>query len=324
MANIAIVNYCNLKCPYCFADDMIHEKTKTMSIEDYCKVLEFLGRTSKNYVGIIGGEPTLHPQFREILKETNKYCRECDTGATLFTNGINLQPYLADIGDRIGLLINCNSPEFQNADLYAKHLETLDRLHELSWFDKKVTCGCNIHPGLKDYSFFWKLVEKYHLTHARVSVVSPAAQYASYRNDKEAYYEMMKPIFVQFCEEAIKHDCRVCIDCGHIPMCYFSMEEREIVLSICDHYEQELCHPVVDITSDFRATACFGAYEPVDIRDFDDLIQLEDYLFIRHSIPRIEANCTGKCTTCRKHELLKCQGGCLGFANVSCAGGGAK
>ena len=94
MANIAIVNYCNLKCKYCFADDMIHEDTQSISIDDYRKILSFLARTPKNHVGIIGGEPTLHPHFEEILKETNKYCREVNTDATLFTNGIELEKYL--------------------------------------------------------------------------------------------------------------------------------------------------------------------------------------------------------------------------------------
>lgn len=316
MANIAIVNYCNLKCPYCFADDMIHEKKSAMSVEDYRKVLEFLSRSPRNYVGIIGGEPTLHPDFKEILKETNKYCKEVDTGATLFTNGINLEPFLGDIGDRIGILINCNSPEYQPAELFKKQRECLDHLDALSWFDKKVTCGCNIHPGLTDYSYFWDIVKRYKLKHARVSVVSPAAQYECYRSDKEAYYEMMKPIFIDFCKEAMRHNCVVNLDCGHIPMCYFTMEEKEIVEKACDGLYQDFCHPVIDITPDFKATACFGAYETVDFRDFNNLDELDRYLLLKHNYVRAQANCTGKCTTCKKHELLQCQGGCLGFANL--------
>jgi pyruvate-formate lyase-activating enzyme len=203
MPNIAIVNYCNLKCPYCFADDMIHEKTQAITIEDFRKILDFVSRSTENYIGIIGGEPTLHPNFKEILKEVNTYCKEVDTGATLFTNGINLEPFIPEIGDRIGLLINCNSPQFQPKELFDKQRKTLDRLYELSWFDKKVTCGCNIHPGLEDYSFFWDIVDRYHLDHVRVSVVSPAAQYETYRSDKELYYFMMKPRFVQFCKDAL-------------------------------------------------------------------------------------------------------------------------
>ncbi len=316
MANIAIVNYCNLKCKYCFADDMIQEKTTTISLEDYGKILEFISRTANNHIGIIGGEPTLHPHFDNILKETNKYCRECDTDSTLFTNGIELEKFLPYIGDRIGLLINCNSPEYQTVELYQKQRKTLEHLYDLSWFDRKASCGCNIHPGCKDYSYIWDIVDRYKLNHIRCSVVSPAACYEEWRKDKEGYYNMMKPVFVQFCKDAIKHECRLGMDCGHIPMCYFSIEEREIVESICDNLYQDFCSPVIDITPDFKATACFGAYDPVDIRDFHDIFELERYLMLKKTYPKVQANCTGKCTTCKKHKLLQCQGGCLGFADA--------
>ena len=314
MANIAILNYCNLRCPYCFADDMIQEKSNAMSIDDFRKVLEFIARTPKNHIGIIGGEPTLHPDFEQILKEVNKYCREVNTGATLFTNGLELEKFLPYIGERIGLLINVNAPQYQGEDNWDKLMGVLDHLDSLSWFDNKANCGCNIHPGCEDYSWLWEMVDRFHLNHLRTSVVSPAAQYAKYRGDKEAYYQMMKPIFLKFCEQAKEHNCRLGMDCGHIPMCYFNQEERHIVEEICDNLHQDFCEPVVDITPDFKATACFGSYHPVDIRDFDDLIQLERYLLVESSLPRVKANCTGKCSTCKKHDLLKCQGGCLGFA----------
>lgn len=316
MANIAIVNFCNLKCKYCFADDMIQDESVSMTLEDYRRVLSFIARTPKNHVGIIGGEPTLHPQFEEILKETNKYCREANTSSTLFTNGIELDRFLPFIGDRIGLLINCNAPEYQSAESYKKQKDTLDHLFELSWFDRKANCGCNLHPGCTDYSYMWDIVDRYHLDHIRCSVVSPAACYESWRKDKEGYYKMMKPMFLKICEDAKKHHCILNMDCGHIPLCYFTTEEKEFIRETCRNCEQDFCEPVVDITPDFKATACFGSYDTVDIRDFENLFELERYLLIKKSYPRAQANCTGKCTTCKKHSLLQCQGGCLGFAEV--------
>jgi hypothetical protein len=317
MANIAIVNYCNLKCPYCFADDMIHEENAAMTMEDLRTILEFCSRVPMmNHIGIIGGEPTLHPQFDEILKEVNKYCRECDTDATIFTNGIELDKWLPYIGDRIGLLINCNNPADQSETNYEKHIATLDHLYELSWFERKANCGCNVHPGCEDYSYMWKIVDKYHLPGIRCSVVSPGGCYQNLRSDKEAYYTRMKPIFVNFCKEAMKHHCKLHMDCGHIPMCYFTMEEKEIVEEACDNLYCDFCEPVIDITPEFKATACFGAYDPIDIRDFKDLSELSRYLLLKKTAPRAAANCTGRCTTCKKHKLLQCQGGCLGFAEV--------
>ena len=73
MPNIAILNYCNLKCPYCFADDMIHEKSKAITIDDLRKILEWVARTPENHVGLIGGEPTLHRDFFKIIELLLQY-----------------------------------------------------------------------------------------------------------------------------------------------------------------------------------------------------------------------------------------------------------
>ena len=167
-----------------------------------------------------------------------------------------------------------------------------------------------------DYSYMWNVVDKYNLDHIRCSVVSPGGIYIPWREKKEEYYNIMKPIFIQFCKDAIKHHCRLGMDCGHIPMCYFTLEEKEIVQEACDGLYQDFCEPVIDITTDFRATACFGAYDPVDIRDFNDVMELHRFLLAKKTLPRASANCTGRCSTCKKHKLLQCQGGCLGFAQV--------
>ena len=317
MPNIAILNYCNLKCEYCFADDMIQEESSAVTLEDFQKILEFTARVpGMNHIGIIGGEPTLHPQFDEILKEVNKYCKECNTDATLFTNGIELEKHLPYIGDRIGILINYNNPSIMPKSLAEKLDATLEHLNDLSWFDRKVNLGCNVHMNCTDYSYMWNVVDKYHLDHIRCSVVSPGGIYIPWREKKEEYYNIMKPIFIQFCKDAIKHHCRLGMDCGHIPMCYFTLEEKEIVQEACDGLYQDFCEPVIDITTDFRATACFGAYDPVDIRDFNDVMELHRFLLAKKTLPRASANCTGRCSTCKKHKLLQCQGGCLGFAQV--------
>jgi len=322
MPNIAIINYCNLQCPYCFADDMIHEKSKAITLDDFRKILEWVARTPENHIGLIGGEPTLHPEFENILKECNKFCKECNTSATLFTNGINLDKFLPYIGERFGILWNLNSPKFMTNEQWKLTNETLEHIDSLSWLDdlpdrpSKVCIGCNVHPGLEDYSFLWDIVDKYKLKKVRTSVVSPGGKYTSMRNDKNAYFAKMKPIFLEHCRNAEKHKCMLNMDCGHIPSCYFTVEELELVRKVSGiRPDHDFCEPVIDITSDFKATACFGTWDTVDIRDFNNIHELRRYLMATKNVPRSLANCTGKCATCKKHELMQCQGGCLGFAD---------
>lgn len=325
MPNIAIVNYCNLKCQYCFADDMIQEESTSITLDDYKKILEFCSRHPMYaHIGIIGGEPTLHPNFNEILKETNIYCREVNTDATLFTNGIELDKYLPNIGERIGILINVNHPDAQGPEKFKKLIALLDHLYELSWLDQRANLGCNVHMGCDDYSFIWEIVDKYHIQHLRCSVVSPGGCYHEWRKEKEKYYNVLKPKYLQFCKDAIQHKCVLGMDCGHIPDCYFTSEEMQIVREACGipaeagpcGVTNNFCEPVIDIKSDFKATACFGAYDPIDIRDFESPDELHRYLLLKKNYVRAMANTTGKCSTCKKAKLLQCQGGCLGFAEV--------
>ena len=76
MPNIAIIKSCNLKCHYCFADDMLQEdKSKEISLKQLNEILNWIGKVPlQGHIGIIGGEPTLHSQFKEILFIMNEFC----------------------------------------------------------------------------------------------------------------------------------------------------------------------------------------------------------------------------------------------------------
>ena len=77
----------------------------------------------------------------------------------------------------------------------------------------------------------------------------------------------------------------------------------------------DYCEPVVDITPDFKATACFGAYELYSLDKFENIQQVERFLRYKKLYPLSEANISGGCEECLKHQNLSCQGGCLAFSN---------
>ena len=312
MANVAITNYCNLNCPYCYIDSLKNSNVKTMPVEDYFSLLEWFASSEEEHIGITGGEPTLHPNFDLILKETGRYCKNLRATAMIYTNGVNLENYLNYITDNIFITLNCISGVDQS--------EILDLLHRLQYFSKdRAMCKCILYPGLKRYGYFWDIVEKYNLQDAEVSIAMPFGEYSKFRFDKEKYYNMMKPLFLQFCKDAIKHDCILSVGCPEIPSCYFTFEEQEIINQACDleTVGKAYCEPVIEIAPDWTASICFAANdERIDLRPFDSMVDLERYLLFKNSYPRLLENCTGKCTSCPQSKLLQCQGGCLGFADV--------
>ena len=67
MPNISLSSRCNLHCPYCFAHETMGAGSGDITLENFDAALEFLTRTGPVNIGLIGGEPTLHPHFDEIV-----------------------------------------------------------------------------------------------------------------------------------------------------------------------------------------------------------------------------------------------------------------
>lgn len=320
MPNIAITNYCNLKCPYCFADNMIQEQNKNISIENYIKLLYYLIELNNiEQVGIIGGEPTLHPQFKEILIETNKCANKNHTLFTLFTNGINLDPFIPFIGEHICILINCNEIKNMQKQQIINFNTTLQHLFNIGWFQNgKAHCGCNLYPDCLDYYWIWDIVDRYNLRELRCSVASPGGQYTKWRQAKNEYFLKMKPIFLNFCKEAQKRKVRLDLDCGHIPICYFNTEELQLIEEVCCRKLNYInCNPILDITPDLKVTPCFGSYEPVPLDFEKNWDGIWRHTLYYHNIPKALKNNQGNCNNCHKLQELECQGGCLAFASPS-------
>lgn len=316
MANIILTEYCNLKCPYCFASTMIEESsqsTNNITIEQFDKILNWLMPTAitRDFsIGLIGGEPTLHPQFSEILQHINYFNSLTKSNSIIFSNGLCLEKYLYQIGKTTSILINVNK---LNNNLNNKLLNTLDKLNILGWFKiRKATLGCNLYLQENDYSFFWNIVDRYQdISIVRVSVTAPTKEL---KNDKEKYYSSMKNIFLNFLYEANKRNIEISYDCNQIPLCFFDEEEIELINKLGER--KTFCSPVIDINPKFKATCCFGVYStPIDCSQFQDIDELTQYFQTLMTLKRVNNN-NSLCQNCEKLILSKCQGGCLSFSSL--------
>ena len=321
MANISIVNYCNLQCPYCFANDMIVENNYTISIDELKKIFDFVGKTVE-LVGIIGGEPTLHPKFYDVLTAFKEYKLTYNPRKhmTIFTNGIEMEQYLdtENFYDYFALLLNINHPDIMTNEQYNKTIRTLDKIKKDGAFENHVTIGCNFYPSRTDYQYIWDIINKYDIKELRVSTVAPGGQFKRYKEQKDEYYIEMKKIFFEQCKLAKKYGVDLLLDCNNVPFCYYTDEEMDLIKSLNIHNNCDFCEdPVVDVVFGHKISACFGAYDLIEpsLFDFNNMNDVKRYLRMHCIYPKIGKNYTGKCATCKQYELAQCQGGCLGFAN---------
>lgn len=311
MANIAILNYCNLQCPYCFANKFITEEEKQLiTMEQFETILEFLSRGPVGRVALIGGEPTIHPEFEKLLSRSIEFAKERNANVTVFSNGIKLGDY-ARLFLEAGSLVNLNHPKILGDNKWNELEKSMKKLQAVGAM-KNINFGINLYPDIIDFDYIFDMAKKYKKDSIRCSYVAPTCEYANV--DKKEYYTKAKEIFIPFVNKAKENGIKVNLDCNHIPLCYFTSEELADFNNTVVHWHN-ICNPVVDISPDMKGTACFGAYNLVDLTQFNNLQEAERYLLLKEMYPRALANGAGGCSECEKFKNLSCQGGCLAFAD---------
>jgi len=88
---IEITNACNLQCSQCTRFVGHHKKPFFMDLDMVAKAIDSL-EGYPGQIGIMGGEPTLHPQFKEICGLVEKMIPNRRQRA-LWTNGLNWEKY---------------------------------------------------------------------------------------------------------------------------------------------------------------------------------------------------------------------------------------
>lgn len=325
MPNIVLTTYCNLHCPYCFADTMItEEQIKNIDINQFTKILNWCLNTSiktNQHIGLIGGEPLLHPQILDILDITHKLCKEHNTSFIVFTNGIYLDKIINYAPNNMNLLININTPTAMTIEQWDRLNANLNKINQLGWLigdhyiKQKATLGCNICQEINDYSFYKKIIENYSPSVIRLSVTAPTKD-KRFMN-KEDYYNSLKDKFLSFISWANTYSIKISFDCNQIPYCYFTQNELALIHRVSISSKPILCKPVIDITPDFYASSCFGAYDTVDCSQFKTVEALTNYFLYKKMVPLTLNNNQGKCANCHEHLTLNCQGGCLAFSLIN-------
>ena len=139
---VEITDACNLSCPVCYAESGPHRQTHR-SLEQVEFMLDCVVRNEKepDIVQISGGEPTIHPQFFEILDAAK---RRPIKHLMVNTNGIRIAKEpdfarrLADYMPAFELYLQFDSleeaplRELRGADLRDIRLRALERLNELN------------------------------------------------------------------------------------------------------------------------------------------------------------------------------------------------
>ncbi|MBF0407949.1 MAG: radical SAM protein [Candidatus Riflebacteria bacterium] len=154
MPVVEITDHCDLACPVCIVKN--HQNWH-MTIDEFRKILDRLIETegSIDVLNLSGGEPTLHPQFRELVDEILKH-REI-LRASVSTNGLKLSQdpellkFLAERNVVISLQYDgsdsFSTQRLRGSDTTASKSRLIDQISEI---DAPCSLTYTLTPGVNE------------------------------------------------------------------------------------------------------------------------------------------------------------------------------
>jgi hypothetical protein len=316
--NILLNNYCNLRCSYCFASDVMAGQVQNMSDDDFEWILGFLEKSKVENVRLIGGEPTLHPQFSDFLLEA--ISRSTIKHVHIFTNGTgNIKPITAIAGlsylKHVSLLVNCNHPD----DTGTTKFEILqDNLKLLAKSQAKLTLGINIYKPDQDYRYLIDLATRIGVKHIRWTIVVPREKPHD-SNGVLNYFNQFVPLVTRLVEDCVVAGLEPHPDCNRIPICILGDEALRLLALIAPgNIKPSTCEPTLDVKPDLSVIRCFAMHElTANLRDFANIDEVNKFFDAQ-----VDETYKGKmlfeaCEGCSSFQTRGKACSCLSFGRMS-------
>ena len=312
MPNIILNSYCNRNCIYCFALKKNQGPYKQLSLDNLVTICDFLENSGINQVNVLGGEPTLHPDFNLFLK----YLSSRGFFITVFSNGMISKPVLSEIKatideweldyKRLKFVMNVNEAKYRTSkedEMEKISFQTLNRHIGLSF---------NIFEKDCDMNFLVDLIRDFELIpRIRLGLAAPIMGKNNIFLPLEAYRNIAKKI-IRLSERCQKNAIDFGFDCG-FPLCIFTDAEIGKLYKHMTHL-QFVCEPVLDIDADLNIIYCYplSEYQTLKLADFSHVSEIYDHF---HSALERDDQNKGiflECQDCQYRLRGRCAGGCRG------------
>lgn len=313
MPNLLLTTRCNLSCTYCFAKErMSHNGHRDISMEDVTKVISILKRSNDFNFRLMGGEPTTHPRFKDIVLLAAGEGMHID----LLSNGTWPNAYNELFGqispNKLLFLLNIDHPDNYTPALW-KRIET--NLFALAG-RRGVSLSFNIFSKNPQYQYLFELTTKYNIRRVRLSFSLPVLDTHNTRLDLEEYGDMADFI-IAFTRQCAFRGVEVQLD-NAVPLCIFSNAQAgELLLKgILDLNRNARCRPIIDIGPDLSVWPCFclSSFNNRQLDEFDTIPEIVAYYETALRPYQEDIFPMEKCYDCDLRTRWGCQGGCTTFS----------
>ncbi len=323
MPNIMLTYRCNLHCSYCFANEFVNKDKTDITIENFMKAVSFLAESGQPNLGLIGGEPTLHPGFKLIMDLLAHH--PGIKRISVFTNGLLLDRFIPQlIHPKVKvILVNCNSPLVIGEKPYNIMRQNLDLLLSHEDVKNTLTLGINLYSNDMDYSYIIDLLQRYDMHRLRISLTVPDFSSCG-EMEVLQYFAQRKDFLMEFFHRMDDIGVLPYYDCNKPPYCIWTDDEKRWLEAFVSKHPgkndniisyRSNCDPVVDILPNLQAVRCFGMsdFTKVSISDFHSYQDLVNYFVNEIDACAYKLSSSDDCKDCYRRKTKQCVQGCMGF-----------
>lgn len=298
---------------YGYEEDSISEN---MNVETFKRFTNIMLLDGDDRISISGVEPFLNPEIDKILEECTEKTFMFGWKTDIWTALIGIENYYNCITPSMKLCINIKSPyvledKFNDFCSNLEQLKSRGLIKAMENGDKSfATCFvCSLIEECNDYSFFWKLVDKYHIEDILLSVSPPKRKCS-----REEFFMSIKPAFMDFLEEAHKRNLFIRFECCNIPPCYFNGVEFSLISRVQANGTLALgwCPDYTQAMPDGTFRSCLFSSSKCSVKNIQELNTVGNYLGPER-IKMIEDNYEQKCSNCLLQKERFCFDSCLCF-----------
>lgn len=309
--NVILTERCNRRCLFCFARSRVNarkEKSEThtsdMPVESVNRIMDFLSATGDKQFRLLGGEPTLHPRFREIVSRAI----DRDFHVHIFSNGMmkkETADFLSSISsNKISLLCNISNQANDSERKIQMREYALKQLGERAQLGITVSSPDFEYQYVIDQTLGFKLRNR-----IRVGIAQPIVCQNNEHLDIRDYRAVGKRI-MKMVKDCIREEILVGFDCG-LTLCMFDESEIGALMKQSEGFAMR-CRPIIDVGPDQTVWSCFPLSEVfntnlADFRNPNEIVSFYNDLLK----PYRSLGSMPECLGCVHLKRGQCTGGCL-------------
>jgi len=313
MPTVMLTTTCPNGCPWCFArpkmDAYAARGVTEMAWEDFLKVVEFYERSGMRHMALLGGEPTRHSRFLDILAllEAKQFAIQ------VATNGIVPAPLVDSVRERrfSRMFFFLNSTSY--FDYPPERRSLVDYFLAHAGYPIKLSYTISerdvLRPGMNPVLDRMALILRHSLApHLQLQVAVPCARNESFIPLDR--YGALVELLDRWSAVLRKNRFSCTLDCHSIPPC--TLPEREKGPSpqkaACDTF-------MIDIGPGLEVWPCF----PISGESFR-LEEFNTFVDIRRRFQELSSSrqlvYEERCKDCEHRLKRTCDCGCWGFQHV--------